>query len=240
MILYPAIDLKDGVCVRLRRGIMEDATVYNDDPAAQAAHFSALGFSWLHIVDLNGAFAGRPVNADAVSAILGATDLPVQLGGGIRDLQTIQRWMDRGVARVVLGTVALRDPDLVRTAAREFPGRIAVGIDAKGGKVAVEGWAEVSEMTAVDLAKTFEDDGVTAIIHTDIDRDGVLEGVNIAATLAVAAAVAIPVIASGGVATVDDVVILKANEGRGIAGAIIGRALYEGTLEPTDALAAAA
>ena len=240
MILYPAIDLKDGVCVRLRRGIMEDATVYNDDPAAQAAHFKALGFSWLHIVDLNGAFAGRPVNADAVSAILGATDLPVQLGGGIRDLQTIQRWMDRGIARVVLGTVALRDPDLVRTAAREFPGRVAVGIDAKGGKVAVEGWAEVSEMTAIDLAKTFEDDGVTAIIHTDIDRDGVLEGVNVSATLAVAEAVAIPVIASGGVATVDDVVALKANEGRGIAGAIIGRALYEGTLEPTDALAAAA
>ena len=158
MILYPAIDLKDGVCVRLRRGIMEDATVYNDDPAAQAAHFKALGFSWLYIVDLNGAFAGRPVNADAVSAILGTTDLPVQLGGGIRDLQTIQRWMDRGVARVVLGTVALRDPDLVRMAAREFPGRIAVGIDAKGGKVAVEGWAEVSEMTSVDLAKTFEDE----------------------------------------------------------------------------------
>ena len=240
MILYPAIDLKDGVCVRLRRGIMEDATVYNDDPAAQAAHFKALGFSWLHIVDLNGAFAGRPVNADAVSAILGATDLPVQLGGGIRDLQTIQRWMDRGIARVVLGTVALRDPDLVRMAAREFPGRIAVGIDAKGGKVAVEGWAEVSEMTAVDLAKTFEDDGVTAIIHTDIDRDGLLEGVNVAATLAVAAAVAIPVIASGGVATVDDVVALKANEDSGIAGAIIGRALYEGALEPTAALAAAA
>jgi phosphoribosylformimino-5-aminoimidazole carboxamide ribotide isomerase len=240
VILYPAIDLKDGVCVRLRRGIMEDATVYNDDPAAQAAHFKALGFSWLHIVDLNGAFAGRPVNADAVSAILGATDLPVQLGGGIRDLQTIQRWMDRGVARVVLGTVALRDPDLVRMAAREFPGRIAVGIDAKGGKVAVEGWAEVSEMTAVDLAKTFEDDGVTAIIHTDIDRDGLLEGVNVAATLAVAAAVAIPVIASGGVATVDDVVALKANEDSGIAGAIIGRALYEGALEPTAALAAAA
>jgi phosphoribosylformimino-5-aminoimidazole carboxamide ribotide isomerase len=240
VILYPAIDLKDGVCVRLRRGIMEDATVYNDDPAAQAAHFKALGFSWLHIVDLNGAFAGRPVNADAVSAILGATDLPVQLGGGIRDLQTIQRWMDRGVARVVLGTVALRDPDLVRMAAREFPGSIAVGIDAKGGKVAVEGWAEVSEMTAVDLAKTFEDDGVTAIIHTDIDRDGLLEGVNVAATLAVAAAVAIPVIASGGVATVDDVVALKANEDSGIAGAIIGRALYEGALEPTAALAAAA
>ena len=240
MILYPAIDLKDGVCVRLRRGIMEDATVYNDDPAAQAVHFKALGFSWLHIVDLNGAFAGRPVNADAVSAILGATDLPVQLGGGIRDLQTIQRWMDRGVARVVLGTVALHDPDLVRMAAREFPGSIAVGIDAKGGKVAVEGWAEVSEMTAVDLAKTFEDDGVTAIIHTDIDRDGLLEGVNVAATLAVAAAVAIPVIASGGVATVDDVVALKANEDSGIAGAIIGRALYEGALEPTAALAAAA
>lgn len=240
MILYPAIDLKDGVCVRLRRGIMEDATVYNDDPAAQAVDFKSLGFSWLHIVDLNGAFAGRPVNADAVSAILGATDLPVQLGGGIRDLETIERWMDHGVARVVLGTVAVRDPELVRTAARAFPGRIAVGIDAKGGKVAVEGWAEVSEMMATDLAKSFEDDGVAAIIHTDIDRDGVLEGVNVAATLAVADAVSIPVIASGGVATVDDVSALKVYESQGIAGAIIGRAFYEGTLEPTDALAAAA
>ena len=219
---------------------MADATVYNDDPAAQAAHFKSLGFSWLHIVDLNGAFAGRPVNADAVTAILGATDLPVQLGGGIRDLQTIERWMDHGVARVVLGTVALRDPELVRTAARAFPGRIAVGIDAKGGKVAVEGWAEVSEMTATDLAKSFEDDGVAAIIHTDIDRDGVLEGVNVAATLAVADAVSIPVIASGGVATVADITALKTHEAQGIAGAIIGRALYEGALEPTDALAAAA
>jgi len=240
VILYPAIDLKDGVCVRLRRGIMADATVYNDDPAAQAVHFKSLGFSWLHIVDLNGAFAGRPVNADAVTAILGATDLPVQLGGGIRDLQTIERWMDHGVARVVLGTVALRDPELVRTAARAFPGRVAVGIDAKGGKVAVEGWAEVSEMTATDLAKSFEDDGVAAIIHTDIDRDGVLEGVNVAATLAVADAVSIPVIASGGVATVADITALKTHEAQGIAGAIIGRALYEGALEPTDALAAAA
>jgi phosphoribosylformimino-5-aminoimidazole carboxamide ribotide isomerase len=240
VILYPAIDLKDGVCVRLRRGVMADATVYNDDPAAQARQFAALGFAWLHLVDLNGAFAGKPVNADAVSAILAATDRPVQLGGGIRDLATIERWIKAGVARVVLGTVALRDPALVRTAARAYPGQIAVGIDAKGGKVAVEGWAEVSEMTAVDLARSIEDDGVAAIIHTEIDRDGVLEGVNVAATLAVAEAVSIPVIASGGVATVADIAALKACEDRGIAGAIIGRALYEGTLEPASALKIAA
>lgn len=240
MILYPAIDLKDGVCVRLRRGVMADATIYNDDPAAQARQFAALGFAWLHLVDLNGAFAGKPVNAAAVSAILAATDRPVQLGGGIRDLATIARWLEAGVARVVLGTVALRDPALVRTAARTYPGQIAVGIDAKGGKVAVEGWAEVSAMTAIDLAKSFEDDGVAAIIHTDIDRDGVLEGVNVAATLAVAEAVSIPVIASGGVSTVADISALKACEDRGIAGAIIGRALYEGTLEPASALKIAA
>ena len=240
MIIYPAIDLKDGVCVRLRRGVMADATVYNYDPAAQARHFAALGFAWLHLVDLNGAFAGKPVNAAAVSAILAATDSPVQLGGGIRDLATIARWLEAGVARVVLGTVALRDPALVRTAARTYPGQIAVGIDAKGGKVAVEGWAEVSAMTAIDLAKSFEDDGVAAIIHTDIYRDGVLEGVNVAATLAVAEAVSIPVIASGGVSTVADIAALKACEDRGIAGAIIGRALYEGTLEPASALKIAA
>ena len=231
MILYPAIDLKDGACVRLRRGIMEDATVYNDDPAAQAVHFKALGFSWLHIVDLNGAFAGRPVNADAVSAILGATDLPVQLGGGIRDLQTIQRWMDRGVARVVLGTVALRDPDLVRTAAREFPGRIVVGIDAKGGKVAVEGWAEVTDVKAVDLAKRFRNDGVSSIVYTDIARDGMMQGVNVAATCQLAREAGIPVIASGGVTNMDDVHALVAVAGDGIVGAITGRAIYEGTLD---------
>ncbi len=240
MILYPAIDLKDGACVRLKLGKMEDATVYNDDPGGQAKAFANFGFEWIHVVDLNGAFAGKPVNGDAVSRILDATDLPVQLGGGIRDLQTVQQWLDRGVSRVVLGTVAVRDPDLVRTAARKFPGRIAVGIDAKGGKVAVEGWAEVSEMTAVDLAKSFADAGVAAIIHTDIDRDGVLTGVNVEATLEVADAVSVPVIASGGVSTLEDIAALKACEARGVSGVIIGRALYEGTLEPREALAVAA
>jgi len=240
VILYPAIDLKDGVCVRLKLGKMEDATVYNDDPADQARAFAELGFGWVHVVDLNGAFAGKPVNGDAVSRILGATDCPVQLGGGIRDLQTIQQWIDRGVARVVLGTVAVRDPDLVRTAAREFPGKVAVGIDAKGGKVAVQGWAETAETTAVELAQRFADAGVAAIVHTDVDRDGVLTGVNVEATLAVADAVPIPVIASGGVSKLADIEALKKHEDRGIAGVIIGRALYEGTLEPRAALATAA
>lgn len=239
MILYPAIDLKDGACVRLKLGDMRQATVFNTDPAAQARHFQQLGFTHLHVVDLNGSFAGRPVNADAVSAILRATNSPVQLGGGIRNLQTVQMWLDRGVARVILGTAALRDPDLVRSACREFPGRIAVGIDARGGFVAVEGWSQTSSMKAVDLAKSFEDAGVTALIHTDIDRDGILKGVNVEATLALARAVSVPVVASGGVASVDDVRALARHEKDGIAGAIIGRALYDGGLDAKAALAVA-
>ncbi len=240
MILYPAIDLKDGACVRLKLGDMQQATVFNTDPGAQARQFEALGFTHLHVVDLNGSFAGRPVNGDAVAAILKATRNPVQLGGGIRNLQTIQLWLDRGVARVILGTAALRDPDLVRTACREFPGKVAVGIDARGGFVAVEGWSQTSSMRAIDLAKSFEDAGVAALIHTDIDRDGILKGVNVEATLTLARAVSIPVIASGGVSTVADVAALARHEKDGISGAIIGRALYDGGLDAKAALAAAA
>jgi phosphoribosylformimino-5-aminoimidazole carboxamide ribotide isomerase len=240
VILYPAIDLKDGACVRLKLGDMQQATVFNTDPGAQARQFEALGFTHLHVVDLNGSFAGRPVNGDAVAAILKATRNPVQLGGGIRNLQTIQLWLDRGVARVILGTAALRDPDLVRTACREFPGKVAVGIDARGGFVAVEGWSQTSSMRAIDLAKSFEDAGVAALIHTDIDRDGILKGVNVEATLTLARAVSIPVIASGGVSTVADVAALARHEKDGISGAIIGRALYDGGLDAKAALAAAA
>ena len=237
MILFPAIDLKDGQCVRLKLGEMSEATVFNDDPAAQARTFEAQGFDWLHIVDLNGAFAGRPVNAPAVEAILAALTIPAQLGGGIRDRATIDGWLERGIRRVILGTVAVRNPALVREAAKAHPGRIAVGIDARGGKVAVEGWAQTSELDAVELARQFEDAGVAAIIYTDIDRDGVLAGLNLAATTALARAVKIPVIASGGLASLADVEALMQPENRILEGAITGRALYDGRLDPTAALA---
>lgn len=239
MILYPAIDLKDGVCVRLKLGDMDQATVYNDDPAAQAAAFAALGFPWLHVVDLNGAFEGRSVNGGAVDGILAAVApaMKVQLGGGIRDMAAIDAWLEKGIARVILGTAALRDPALVRAAAARHPGRIVVGIDARGGKVAVEGWAETAELAAVDLARRFEDAGVAAIVYTDIDRDGVLKGLNMAATLALADAVSIPVIASGGLASIDDVRAMLEPAARKLDGAITGRALYDGRLDPAEALA---
>jgi phosphoribosylformimino-5-aminoimidazole carboxamide ribotide isomerase len=237
MILFPAIDLKDGACVRLERGLMDRATTFNADPAAQAKAFAEQGFEWLHVVDLNGAFAGRSVNGAAVEAILSAIDIPVQLGGGIRDRAAIEAWLDKGVRRVILGTVAVRDPALVRAAARAFPGRVAVGIDARGGKVAVEGWAEATEMDAADLGKSFEDAGVAAIIYTDIDRDGILKGLNIEATLRLARAVSIPVIASGGLASLADIERLLKPDCAILAGAISGRALYDGRLDPREALA---
>ena len=237
MILFPAIDLKDGQCVRLERGAMDKATVFNADPAAQARAFADQGFEWLHVVDLNGAFAGRSVNADAVEAILAAVDLPIQLGGGIRDMAAIDRWLDNSVARVILGTAAVRDPELVRTAATRYPGVVALGIAPRGGKVAVEGWAEATEITAVELARRFEDAGVAAIIYTDIDRDGVLKGINIEATLALANSVSIPVIASGGLAALADIERLLRPDCAILEGAISGRALYDGRLDPAEALA---
>jgi phosphoribosylformimino-5-aminoimidazole carboxamide ribotide isomerase len=237
MILFPAIDLKDGQAVRLVRGEMASATVFNDDPAAQARAFADAGFQWLHLVDLNGAFEGRPANAPAVEAILDAVDLPVQLGGGIRDMATVERWLTLGVRRVILGTVAVKNPDLVRAACRAFPGRVVLGIDARGGKVAVEGWAEVSEIDALDLARRFEDAGAAAIVYTDIDRDGALEGANVEATRALAEALQTPVIASGGVATLDDLAAFLAIENAGIEGVISGRALYDGRIDPAAALA---
>ena len=236
MILFPAIDLKDGQCVRLKLGEMADATVFNDNPAAQARTFEDQGFSWLHIVDLNGAFSGKPVNAAAVEAILGAISIPAQLGGGIRDLATIEMWLSKGVRRVILGTIAVRDPALVREACRKFPGQVAVGIDAKGGRVAVEGWAEVSEMTAIDLARQFEDAGVAAIIYTDIERDGVLKGLNLPSTAELARATSIPVIASGGLASMADIEQLIRPEYAMLEGAISGRALYDGRLNVKRAL----
>ncbi len=237
MILFPAIDLKDGECVRLVRGEMNLATVFNPDPAAQARRFVEQGFGWLHLVDLNGAFEGRPVNGEAVARILSAIDLPVQLGGGIRDMGTIEAWLERGVRRVILGTVALRDPDLVREACRRFPGRVAVGIDARDGWVAVEGWARTSNVKALDLALRFEDSGVAAIIYTDINRDGAMGGVNVEATADLAFALTTPVIASGGVASIDDLAALKSVEHTGVAGVICGRALYDGRIDPAAALA---
>ncbi len=236
MILFPAIDLKDGQCVRLKLGDMDEATVYNTDPAAQARSFEEQGFEWLHVVDLNGAFAGASVNGDAVEAILKATKNPVQLGGGIRTLAHIEAWLDKGLSRVILGTVAVRDPDLVKEACRAFPGRIAVGIDARGGKVAVEGWAETSDLSAIELARRFEGAGVAAIIYTDIDRDGVLTGINWESTIELADAVSIPVIASGGLASLADIVRMTMPDATKLEGAISGRALYDGRIDPAEAL----
>ena len=240
MKLYPAIDLKDGACVRLLRGDMEQATRYNDDPAAQARAFADAGFARLHVVDLDGAFAGRPENRDAVRAILGAVELPVQLGGGIRDMATIEGWLEEGVARVILGTAAVTTPALVREACTRFAGRVVLAIDARAGRVAIAGWAQESALDALDLARRFEDAGVAAIIHTDIERDGALQGVNARATGALAAALEIPVIASGGVASLADLEALKALGGQGVEGAVIGRALYDGRIDPRAALALAA
>jgi phosphoribosylformimino-5-aminoimidazole carboxamide ribotide isomerase len=237
MILFAAIDLKDGQCVRLRQGEMTQATVFNSDPAGQARLFEDQGFQWLHVVDLNGAFEGRPVNENAVGAIFDAVHISIQLGGGIRDLGTIVNWLEKGVDRVILGTAAVKDPALVREAARDFPGCIAVAIDARDGKVAIEGWAETSEMEAIDLARRFEDAGVAAIIHTDISRDGVLEGLNLDSSAELARAVAIPVIASGGLAGIEDVRRLHDPRYAMLEGAIAGRALYDGRLDAREALA---
>lgn len=237
MILFPAIDLKDGQCVRLVQGDMDRATVFSDTPAEQAKVFENQGFEWLHLVDLNGAFEGKPVNGDAVEAILKTVSLPAQLGGGIRSMQQIEAWLDKGIARVILGTAALRDPQLVIEACKTWPGKIAVGVDAKDGYVAVEGWAEVSDITALDLAKRFEDAGVAALIYTDISRDGAMQGMNVAGTAELANSVGIPVIASGGVTNLDDLHALKAANAPGIIGVISGRAIYDGRLDPAEALA---
>lgn len=237
MILFPAIDLKNGECVRLLYGEMDKATVFNKDPAAQAEAFERQGFTYLHVVDLDGAFAGKPMNASAVESILARVKMPVQLGGGIRDLRTVEGWLGKGIARVIIGTAAVRDPDFVREAARRFPGQVAVGIDARDGKVAVEGWAEATTMETVDLGRRFEDAGVAAIVYTDISRDGALKGLNVDATLALADAVAIPVIASGGLASLKDVERLLEPDCAKLEGAITGRALYDGRLDPQAALA---
>ncbi len=236
--VYPAIDLKDGDCVRLLRGDMDQATVFSHSPAAQAKVFEDAGFTWLHVVDLNGAFAGAPVNSDAVAAILSATTMNVQLGGGVRDLARIEDWLARGVARVILGTVAVREPEMVKAACRHFPGHVAVGIDARDGLVATEGWAAQSEMSVHDVALRFEDAGVAAIIYTDIGRDGAMVGVNVEATAALAAVLSTPVIASGGVRALDDIRALKARAHQGLAGVVVGRALYDGGIAPAAAVAA--
>ena len=236
MILFPAIDLKDGVAVRLEQGDMARATVFNRDPAAQAHAFETQGFEYLHIVDLDGAFAGKPQNAGAIERILETISIPVQLGGGIRDMATIGGWLGKGVNRVIIGTAAVRQPELVKRAAKEFPGRVAVGLDARDGKVAVEGWAETSQLAALDIARRFEDAGVAAIIYTDIARDGLLKGLNLDATIALAEAVSIPVIASGGFASLADVQALLEPRAKKLAGAIAGRALYDGRVDPAQAL----
>jgi phosphoribosylformimino-5-aminoimidazole carboxamide ribotide isomerase len=237
VILFPAIDLKNGQCVRLEQGDMDRATVFNLDPAAQANSFAAQGFKYLHVVDLDGAFAGKPMNAQAVEAMLKVVKMPVQLGGGIRDLATIEAWLGKGITRVIIGTAAVRDPALVKEAAKKYPGRVAVGLDARDGKVAVEGWAETSTVTALDIARRFEDAGVAAIIFTDIARDGLLKGLNLDATIALAEAISIPVIASGGFASIDDVKALLEPRAKKLEGAIVGRALYDGRLDPAEALA---
>ena len=236
MILFPAIDLKNGEAVRLEQGDMARATIFHRDPAEQARTFAAQGFKYLHIVDLDGAFAGRPMNAAAVERILSAVKIPVQLGGGIRDRATIEAWLGKGVARVIIGTAAVRDPALVKEAAKAFPGRVAVGLDARGGKVAVEGWAKTSELFALEIARRFEDAGVAGIVYTDIARDGMLKGLNLDATIALADALSIPVIASGGFASLDDVRALLAARAQKLAGAIVGRALYDGRLDAAEAL----
>ena len=237
MILFPAVDLKNGQCVRLEQGDMSSATVFSLDPAAQARSFAEQGFEYLHVVDLDGAFAGKPMNALAVEAMLDAVNMPVQLGGGIRDLKTVEAWLDQGIARVIIGTAAVRDPELVKSAAKKFPDRVAVGLDARDGKVAVEGWARTSQVTALEIAQRFEDAGVTAIIFTDIARDGLLKGLNLDATIALAERISIPVIASGGFASIEDVKALLEPRARKLAGAIAGRALYDGRLDPAAALA---
>ena len=239
MILFPAIDLKDGRCVRLKRGLMAEATIFNESPADQARLFRQAGFKWLHCVDLDGAFAGRSANGDAVRAIRSAIDLPIQLGGGIRDMAAVEAWIEAGITRVILGTAALMNPDLVKDAARIFPGRIVVAADAKGGKVATEGWANVSELTPADLGRRFEDAGVAAILFTDVDGDGMLQGVNIQATASLARAVRIPVIASGGVGSLADIEALVAANEPNIEGVVIGRALYDGRIHAKTALALA-
>jgi phosphoribosylformimino-5-aminoimidazole carboxamide ribotide isomerase len=236
VILFPVIDLKNGQCVRLEQGDMARATVFNLDPAAQARSFSAQGFEYLHVVDLDGAFAGKPMNAHAVEAMLQAVTMPIQLGGGIRDLGTVEAWLGKGVARVIIGTAAVRDQGFVKQAAKTFPGRVAVGLDARDGRVAVEGWAETSEVTALEIARRFEDAGVAAIIFTDIARDGLLKGLNLDATIALADQIAIPVIASGGLASIEDVRAMPAPRANRLAGAIAGRALYDGRLDPSAAL----
>ncbi|MBN9048744.1 MAG: 1-(5-phosphoribosyl)-5-[(5-phosphoribosylamino)methylideneamino]imidazole-4-carboxamide isomerase [Rhizobiales bacterium] len=236
MILFPAIDLKEGQAVRLQQGDMARATVFHRDPAAQALAFEAQGFRYLHLVDLDGAFAGKPVNAAAVERILDAISIPLQLGGGVRDMATVEGWLGKGVTRVIIGTAAVRDPALVKEAARRFPGRIAVGLDARDGKVAVEGWAETSELTVLDIAKRFEDAGVAAIIYTDVARDGMLMGLNLDATIALADAVSIPVIASGGLASIDDITRMLEPRANKLEGAIAGRALYDGRLDAAAAL----